>query len=60
MVEPVAARASVDAPVMFQREPISGGDFVMLKPIAVPTITAPAKFSALPANAPTPVVSNSK
>ncbi|WP_249182168.1 hypothetical protein [Burkholderia cenocepacia] len=33
---------------------------VMLEPIAVPTITAPAKFSALLANAPTPVVSNSK
>ena len=59
MVEPVAARAGVDAWVVFQREPISGGDFVMLEPIAVPTITAPAKFSALLANAPTPVVSNS-
>lgn len=32
----------------------------MLEPIAVPTITAPAKFSALLTNALTPVVSNSK
>lgn len=32
----------------------------MLEPIAVSIITVPAKFSALPANAPTPVVSNSK
>ncbi|WP_249191015.1 hypothetical protein [Burkholderia cenocepacia] len=60
MVEPVAACAGVDASVVFQREPISGGDFVMLKPIAVSIITAPAKFSALLANAPEPGVSNSK
>ena len=55
MVEPVAARAGVDASVVFQREPISGGDFVMLKPIAVSIIATPAKFSALLANAPEPV-----
>ncbi|MDN7470508.1 hypothetical protein QZM43_04050 [Burkholderia orbicola] len=60
MVEPVAARVGVDAPVVFQRKPISGGDFIMLEPIAVSIITAPAKFSALLASAPTPGVSNSK
>ncbi|WP_244109202.1 hypothetical protein [Burkholderia cenocepacia] len=60
MVEPVAARAGVDASVVFQRKPISGGDFIMLEPIAVSTITAPAKFSALLTNALRPVVSNSK
>ncbi len=32
----------------------------MLELIAVPTITAPAKFSVLLANAPEPGVSNSK
>ncbi len=32
----------------------------MLEPIAVSIITAPAKFSALLANAPEPGVSNSK
>ncbi|MBR8072156.1 hypothetical protein KDW23_19460 [Burkholderia cenocepacia] len=55
MVEPVAARVGVDAPVAFQRKPISGGDFIMLEPIAVSIITAPAKFSALLANASEPV-----
>ncbi|WP_230463014.1 hypothetical protein [Burkholderia cenocepacia] len=60
MVEPVAARVGVDAPVAFQRKPISGGDFIMLEPIAMSIITGPAKFSALRANVPTSVVSNSK